>query len=349
MPDSVGHRTDHVDPWNEGLSPRAARMTIHERHIKRKDISLGDDGTVGESSSLERNNWSTFLVALTVVTLVPIVYMPLAASVTTDVRSLVLLTGVFTFLGGQAHVGATYYFFADKTVREFFLVQKTRHIVVPSVLVFGTGILFAINISALSAFALLFYFIWQTFHYQRQNYGILAFISSANKEGKPADWETIAIDLAAIAGILGMIHLMRLLDGTFLEAFSEFVFRCGENLYIVVGLRTVTALAVGMLDLKGKVPGILHISCLLMSVSFFLPTFMFDSVQGAIMGYALAHGLQYFVFMYFVSAKNSAQTGGKPIITMVFIIWNWLWGKPLYCGGFKNCNGVGSWHVRPQG
>ena len=25
MPDSVGHRTDHVDPWNEGLSPRAAK------------------------------------------------------------------------------------------------------------------------------------------------------------------------------------------------------------------------------------------------------------------------------------------------------------------------------------
>ena len=115
---------------------------------------------MGEPSSLERNNWYTFLVALTVVILVPIFYMPLAASVTTDVRSLVLLTGVFTFLGGQAHVGATYYFFADKTVREFFLVQKTRYIVVPSVLVFGTGILFAINIPALSAFALLFYFIW---------------------------------------------------------------------------------------------------------------------------------------------------------------------------------------------
>ncbi len=73
-------------------------MTIHERHIERQDISLADDGTVGESSSLERHNWSTFLVALTVVTLVPIFYMPLAASVTTDVRSLVLLTGVFTFL-----------------------------------------------------------------------------------------------------------------------------------------------------------------------------------------------------------------------------------------------------------
>ena len=26
MPDSVGHRTDHVDPWNEGLSPRAASL-----------------------------------------------------------------------------------------------------------------------------------------------------------------------------------------------------------------------------------------------------------------------------------------------------------------------------------
>ena len=295
-------------------------MTIHERHIERQDISPADDGTVGKSSSLERHNWSTFLVALTVVTLVPIFYMPLAASVTTDVRSLVLLTGVFTFLGGQAHVGATYYFFADKTVREFFLAQKTRYIIVPSVLVFGTGILFAINIPALSSFALLFYFIWQTFHYQRQNYGILSFISSAKKEGRPADWETIAIDLAAIAGILGMIHLMRLLDGTFLEAFSEFVFLCGKNLYIVVALGTVAALAVSREDLiKGKAPGILHISCLLMSVGFFLPTFIFDSVQGAIMGYALAHGLQYFVFMYFVSAKNSAQTGGKPIITMVFI------------------------------
>ena len=28
MPDSVGHRTDHVDPWNEGLSPRAASSSI---------------------------------------------------------------------------------------------------------------------------------------------------------------------------------------------------------------------------------------------------------------------------------------------------------------------------------
>ncbi len=79
------------------------------------------------------------MVALTVVTLVPIFYMPLAASVTTDVRSLVLLTGVFTFLGGQAHVGATYCFFADKTVREFFLAQKTRYIIVPSILSFWYG------------------------------------------------------------------------------------------------------------------------------------------------------------------------------------------------------------------
>ena len=104
-----------------------------------------------------------------------------------------------------------------------------------------------------------------------------------------------------------MIHLMRLLDGTFLEAFSESIFLCGRNLYLVVALGTVTTLAVhrvDLVDLKGKVPGMLHISCLLMSVGFF-PTFMFDSVQGAIMGYALAHGLQYFVFMYFVSAKNS--------------------------------------------
>ena len=67
-----------------------------------------------------------------------------------------------------------------------------------------------------------------------------------------------------------MIHLMRLLDGTFLEAYSEFVFLCGKNLYIVVALGTVLALAVSRVDLiKGKAPGILHISCLLMSVGFF--------------------------------------------------------------------------------
>ena len=36
----------------------------------------------------------------------------------------------------------------------FLLAQKTRYIIVPSILVFGTGILFAINIPALSAFAL---------------------------------------------------------------------------------------------------------------------------------------------------------------------------------------------------
>ena len=31
MPDSVGHRTDHVDPWNEGLSPRAARERLRQK------------------------------------------------------------------------------------------------------------------------------------------------------------------------------------------------------------------------------------------------------------------------------------------------------------------------------
>ena len=30
MPDSVGHRTDHVDPWNEGLSPRTASVVRHK-------------------------------------------------------------------------------------------------------------------------------------------------------------------------------------------------------------------------------------------------------------------------------------------------------------------------------
>ena len=38
MPDSVGHRTDHVDPWNEGLSPRAVS---HVRGAIRDALALG--------------------------------------------------------------------------------------------------------------------------------------------------------------------------------------------------------------------------------------------------------------------------------------------------------------------
>jgi hypothetical protein len=44
------------------------------------------------------------------------------------------------------------------------------------------GIIFLKGSPALKATALLFYFVWQTWHYQRQNFGVSSFMMRAGQQ-----------------------------------------------------------------------------------------------------------------------------------------------------------------------
>jgi hypothetical protein len=57
----------------------------------------------------------------------------------------------------------------------------------------------------------------------------------------------------------------------------------------------------------------LRLGFLLVGAAFFLPTYLFDSATSATLGYAVAHGLQYLVFMAVVGAKR------KPLVSLALM------------------------------
>jgi hypothetical protein len=50
-----------------------------------------------------------------------------------------------------------------------------------------------------------------------------------------------------------------------------------------------------------------QIIILTVTTFFFLPTYLFNDVQSAVLGYAFGHGLQYIVFMLFLTGFKKSQ------------------------------------------
>ena len=73
-----------------------------------------------------------------------------------------------------------------------------------------------------------------------------------------------------------------------------------------LGAAVYLALPVALGIAIAKVPALrtnrLRLAFLLIGASFFVPTFVFGDQRSALVGYAVAHGLQYLVFMGVVSA-----------------------------------------------
>lgn len=70
---------------------------------------------------------SLFFLLLTVTTLIPFFFMPVAAHFHADARSIVLIAGLLNFLGADGHVALTYFYYRDKAFRDFFRTRPWRY------------------------------------------------------------------------------------------------------------------------------------------------------------------------------------------------------------------------------
>jgi hypothetical protein len=254
--------------------------------------------------------WQAFVVLTAAVTVLPILFVPFAQHVVIGSDSALGAMIVLSFIGNNFHVAASSWFFTDREMRGHFRQHPRRYFIVPALLIVGCALLFQFADKPLRSWTLAAFFAWQLWHYQKQNVGVLSFVAAGTGSGPLSVWERRTLAAAAVAGILGFFSLAQIGLGDWASQFAA-LHQLGAVAYLAVPVLFAIAVA--------KTPALaanrLRLGFLALGASFFLPTYLFDDPMSATLGYALAHGLQYVVFMGIVSVRRKA-----PIASLVTLL-----------------------------
>lgn len=250
--------------------------------------------------NLVRKRW--FLVSLLISTWLPIAFFIFVAPSRGELSGFAGIKAVFLFLG-TAHVPATLFFYLDKNFSTIIKKNPARYIYVPIILIVITGLIFAFTNTITQAFVLLAYWAWQAFHYGRQNIGIYAFASIAETGAGPRKEEKLAIDFGTILGILGTFKILgTAVAPAYLHRAFDVLYQIGWIAFFAVPL---FSLFVYIKFFKNTT--FLKTCLFFTSVFFFLPVFISTDNNIGFLSYAIAHGLQYIIFMTVISATATGD------------------------------------------
>lgn len=237
-----------------------------------------------------------FLVSLLLSTWLPMAFFLLSSRLEGSMFGYAGTRTLLLFLG-TAHVPATLFFYIDKDFSEIIRKHKARYVYFPIVLTITTGLLFAFASPVVQAYILLMYWSWQAFHYGRQNLGIYSFVSIAQRGAAPSKFEKLVIDLGTWCGIIGTFKILG--SGVapgYLHKLFDTLYWAGTLAFLAV---LVASVIVYVQNLKRTTPLLTVFYFTL--VCFFLPVFLSTNVNVAFFSYAIAHGVQYILFMSVVS------------------------------------------------
>ncbi|MCG8312643.1 MAG: hypothetical protein MI976_05455 [Pseudomonadales bacterium] len=239
------------------------------------------------------------------VTLLPLIGLPIASGTELPFRESFLI-GLGVFVGGVCHVASTVYFYFDRDARSIMNTMKARFYLLPTVVI-------AISVAALflgsqlpiaddfvmSIF--LMHLIWLYYHYQKQNYGLLAFTAASHGERLPPITLKLIL-LPPLAGGLATFPDL-LADGLQREVpFSQW-FPLLDQMAMIIYLVAATAwLHLAWRNLKVFTQPLVLVFSLI-SFGFFLPGLLIENIEFAFWSYAIAHGLQYLMMVSIVSAQ----------------------------------------------
>jgi hypothetical protein len=247
-----------------------------------------------------------FASLIALATLTPFVFMPIAQRWNSQEQSVLGITGLLIFLGGPAHVSATAYLYTDATVRRYIAAHRLRYLIVPLVLMLGSTAIFGVYSGRQPAIALVFFFqIWLLWHYQKQNYGILAMVSRAATGEGVSRLEAWAVRAAAVGGILAAVQSQSWGSSLRIGGTTPFVHRSAILIVAVLvgGVATLVLLVAAVSTqpkLRSPSPRII---VLVLTCAYFAPAFIWRDQNTAFYTYALAHGLQYLIIMSFVAGR----------------------------------------------
>lgn len=253
--------------------------------------------------------WHVFIALISAATILPVLIVPYAKHVMTDADTALAILVCLNFVGANFHVASTGWFFTDPQMRGHFRAHPVRYLVVPVLAVVVAAALFQFADRTQRGYLLVAFFCWQLWHYQKQNIGVLSFVAAGTGSGPLSAWERRTLNVAAVAGILGFFSLNKIGLSSLAPQFEQ-LHQLGMAVYLLVPV----ALGIAILRTPALRHNRLRLGYLVLTASFFLPTYLFDDQMSATMGYAIAHGLQYVVFMGVVSAGKRA-----PIASLVIL------------------------------
>jgi len=259
--------------------------------------SLAESAMPAGAREETRKRW--FILALLVSTWVPLaLFIALGQSTSIGV-GLGSIRSLFLFLS-TAHVPATLFFYSDPEFAAIVRSKPARYIYFPILLMVGTGLLLAFAGTTTQAFVLLIFWGWQAFHYGRQNVGVYAFVSIAEKRRAASKLEKLAIDLGTICGVLGTFKILGWnVSPGYLHALLELLYQVGKY-----GLIAVAAFGLLVYFRTFKETTLLKTIFFFTLVFFFLPIWLSENINVTFLSYAIAHGLQYITFMSVVSLNS---------------------------------------------
>jgi hypothetical protein len=207
------------------------------------------------------------------------------------------------FVGSSVHVASTGWLYTLPEVRGYARQRPARLILLPVALILASAAAAAVVSPATLAWALLPYYAWQFFHFQKQNLGLAALAASSRRVASLRPAERRAIMIAGYAGIAGLIAHPGLLQLrisppglTWLYPAAATVFAGAVGAGLVVAARRPGA--------DGAFwPYVVY----LISLGFFLPVFAFRSPYAAVGGMTIAHGLQYLLLLGLVAAAATGR------------------------------------------
>jgi MFS family permease len=256
----------------------------------------GSEATVDARSSAARQR---FLLALLLSTWIPMLFFISLAHLDAAYFSIRSMKSLFLFLG-TAHVPATFFFYTDRNFSHIVRGHKARYIYFPLALTIGAGLLVAFSNTQTQAYLFLVFWAWQAFHYGRQNLGIYSFTAIAQSAGAPDKLEKLAIDLATVCGILGTFRVLGMgVAPEYLRPLLDQLYRLG-----MFGYSGVIVFSLYVYAKNFERTTLLKSIFFWTLVLFFLPIYLSNDINVTFLSYAIAHGLQYIIFMGIVSFNS---------------------------------------------
>lgn len=286
--------------------------------------ALARPSIIPNISQPKRRRW---YAALIIVTLLPLLGLPvLHGAFELPFRQSFAL-GLGVFVGGLCHVASTVYFYFDGESRKVMSGMKPRFYALPTAviglsiaaLVFGSQI----NIPSNVVLAVFFiHLIWLYFHYQKQNYGLLAFAAASSGHRLPRSTVNVLL-LPPLAGGLASIPQLLAVDLHQDLFFMSWV-PVLHTLSIVVYL--IAAFVMLTLAVRNRQVFSQPLVCLfsIIAFGFFLPALFIKDLEYAFWSYAIAHGLQYLLMVGIVSAQNKIKILGLIAFFITAIVGGWL-------------------------
>jgi uncharacterized membrane-anchored protein len=242
-----------------------------------------------------------FSYGLLSVTLIPWLFFCLVSGQVADPALASVKAGFV--LVGASHVPATIAFYGDAEFRRISMGSPSRYLFAPAGIIVGAAVVFALLGPMLQGLFLSVFWLWQTWHYGRQNLGVNAFVAIAQGRSSPHPREKVLITAGTVAGMCGILQVLALsVLPESLRPLLSWAWHFGAVVFGAVALALAWYLA------TARPSNVLSAVVLAICSLFFAPMFLARGIEGMFLSYAIAHACQYFLFITIATANQPAAT-----------------------------------------